>query len=119
MVLERKTKVLFTIITVVLCMFMVTAPVFADDGGAYETKTGEMVNDLWENTIYKVIKEVGGTLAIATFVCSAFYFFVIGKSKAGNDLARNLMIGAAIGILIIYAGPVVMRAVIRAGQQLK
>lgn len=113
MVLDRKTKRIFTIITVVTFMLMFSMTVFAA-----ETETGKLVEDLWNNTIYMVIQEVGGTLAIATFVCSAFYFFVIGKSKAGTDLARNLMIGAGVGILIIYVGPIVVNAIIKAASNI-
>lgn len=75
---------------------------------------GQIVTDLWNSTIYTNIQEIGGTLAIATFVCSAFYFFIIGRSKNGLELAKALMIGAGVGIIIIYIGPAVIRVIIDA-----
>lgn len=80
------------------------------------TSVGDIVNKLWDNVIYTNIKEIGGTLAIATFVCSAFYFFIIGRSKNGLELAKALMIGAGVGIVIIYIGPTVINLVINAVQ---
>ena len=107
--MSKKQKTLLIAIAVLLSIGVTVTPIFAAT-----TTTGQLVENLWNNTIYQVIKEVGGTLAIATFVCSAFYFFVIGKSSHGLDFARGLMIGAAIGIVIIYLGPTIINAVIDA-----
>ena len=101
----KKNKVIMTLLITVMCIVAVGCPVFA------ESTTGGMVAGIWD-TVYGVIKEVGGTLSIATFVCSGFYFFIIGKSQRSLDLARGLMIGAAAGIIIIYIGPTIMKAVI-------
>lgn len=83
-----------------------------------QTEIGQLVNNLWTSTLYPIIQDVGGTLAIATFVCSAFYFFIIGKSKDGLNLAKGLMIGSGIGIIIIYLAPKVINAVITAVQKM-
>lgn len=76
-----------------------------------KTDIGNAVDSLW-NSIYQVIKEVGGTLAIATFVCSAFYYFILGTSKNSLETAKRVMVGAAVGIIIIYLGPVVIQTII-------
>ena len=73
--------------------------------------TGELVNKLWQS-LYQVIKDIGTPLATATFVCSAFYFFVVGKNKNWIDNARALMIGSIVGLLIIYLAPTIIKAVI-------
>ena len=76
-----------------------------------KTEVGQAVDELW-NSIYTVIKEIGGTLAIATFVCSAFYYFILGSSKTGLDTAKKMMVGSGIGIAIIYLAPLVINAII-------
>ena len=78
----------------------------------FQTDIGKAVDTLWAD-IYTVIKEVGGTLAIATFVCSAFYYFILGTSKNSLDNAKRIMVGAGVGIIIIYLGPVVINAIIK------
>lgn len=78
------------------------------------TDIGKAVDNLWTTTIYGPIKDIGGTLAIATFVCSAFYFFIIGKNKNGLELAKGLMIGAGVGIAIIYFGPGIISFITKA-----
>ena len=86
---------------------------FIDSAAMLLSPTGELVGKLW-STVYGVIKDIGTPLATATFVCSAFYFFIIGKDKNSLDKARGLMIGAIVGLLIIYLAPTIINAVIDA-----
>lgn len=81
---------------------------------AANTETGRLVDNLWTGTIYPAIKEIGGTLAIATFVCSAFYFWIIGKDARSLEKAKGLMIGSGVGIIIIYIAPKIIQIVIDA-----
>ena len=75
--------------------------------------TGTLVAGFWA-TIYGVIKEIGTPLATATLVCSAFYFFIIGKDRNSLDKAKGLMIGSIVGLAIIYLAPTIINAVITA-----
>ena len=77
------------------------------------TTTGQLVSGFWA-TIYSVIKEIGTPLATATLVCSAFYFFIIGKDRNSLDKAKSLMIGSIVGLAIIYLAPTIINAVITA-----
>lgn len=78
------------------------------------TEIGRLFENLWENGVYKVIEEVGGTIAVAIFVCSSIYYFIIGKTKTKKELSRSLMITSSIAILIIYCAPAIIKAIIQA-----
>jgi len=94
------------IIFFALSMFFMTMPVFA-------TKTGETVNSVW-NTAYGIIKEIGTPIATATAVCSAFYYFspLGANNDRGQETAKKLIVGAVVGLLIIYLTPAIVNAIV-------
>ncbi len=75
------------------------------------TDIGKAVGDIW-GSVYTVIKEVGGTLAVATLAVSGLYYFVIGQDRESLDKAKRFIKGSIIGIIIIYLAPLVIKAVI-------
>ena len=97
-----------TLAVVGVGMAVNTLPVLAD------SQVGELVDNLWTDTIYPAIQDIGGTLAIATFVCSAFYFWIIGKDARSLEKAKGLMIGSGVGIVIIYIAPKIIKIIIDA-----